>query len=91
MGRGSEVLGYDDSMSADHTWFARVTVFVAEEVLTNLGDSLLGRLTERIPAGSRVPTEITVTTVHRFFLDGSSWTCQTPGTPMTGSASRSSC
>jgi Domain of unknown function (DUF4037) len=71
MGRGSEVLGYDDSMSADHTWFARVTVFVADEVLTTLGDSLLGRLTGRIPDRFEgVPTEITVTTVQKYFLDG---------------------
>ena len=49
MGRGSEVLGYDDSMSTDHTWFARVTVFVAGEVLLEQGESVQAQLTARIP------------------------------------------
>jgi hypothetical protein len=40
MGRGSEVLGYDDSMSTDHTRFARVIVFVADEVLVEQGESV---------------------------------------------------
>ena len=44
-----EVLGYDDSMSTDHTWFARVTVSVPDEVLVQHGESLPSRLTARIP------------------------------------------
>ena len=39
-GRGSEVLGYDDSMSTDHTWSARVIVFVPGEVLVEQGESV---------------------------------------------------
>jgi hypothetical protein len=70
MGRGSEVLGYDDSMSTDHTWFARVIVFVPDEVLTKQGESLRGKMTERIPdLFEGVPTEVSVTTVQQYFLD----------------------
>ena len=64
------MLGYDDSMSTDHTWFARATVFVADEVLTKQGESLRGQLTESIPEQFEgVPTEVTVTSVQQYFLD----------------------
>jgi hypothetical protein len=70
MGRGSEVLGYDDSMSTDHTWSARVIVFVAEEVHREQGESLADRLTARIPdLFEGIPTEIRVTTVRQYFVD----------------------
>jgi uncharacterized protein DUF4037 len=70
MGRGSEVLGYDDRMSADHTWSARVTVFVADEILAQQGDSLRDRLTTRLPGRfQEVPTEVSVTTVRQYFRD----------------------
>jgi hypothetical protein len=70
MGRGSEVLGYDDSMSTDHTWSARATVFVSSEVLAEHGESVQPRLTARIPdLFEGVPTELSVTTVRQYFLD----------------------
>lgn len=31
LGRGSEVLGFDDEMSTDHDWRPRALVFLAEE------------------------------------------------------------
>jgi hypothetical protein len=70
VGRGSEVLGYDDSMSTDHSWFARVTVFVSPELHAEQGESVQARLTERIPDRFEgVPTQVSVTTVHQCFLD----------------------
>lgn len=70
MGRGSEVLGYDDSMSTDHTWFARVTVFVPDEVLIEQGELVQSQVTARIPdLFEGVPTEVRVTTVQQYFLD----------------------
>jgi Domain of unknown function (DUF4037) len=70
MGRGSEVLGYDDSLSTDHTWFARVIVFVPGEVLAEQGKSVQAQLTARIPdLFQGVPSEVTVTTVQQYFLD----------------------
>jgi hypothetical protein len=70
MGRGSEVLGYDDSMSTDHTWFARAIVFVADEFPLERRESMQARLTTRIPdLFEGVPTEVTVTTVQQYFLD----------------------
>ena len=57
-------------MSTDHTWLARVTVFVADEVLAEHGESVQTRLTARIPdLFEGVPTEVSVTTVRQYFLD----------------------
>jgi len=70
IGRGSEVLGYDDSMSTDHTWSARVTVFVPSEVLVEQGESLQAQLTARIPDHfDGLPAQVNVTTVQLYFLD----------------------
>ena len=70
MGRGSEVLGYDDGMFTDHTWFARAIVFVADEFPLEWRESMQARLTTRIPdLFEGVPTEVTVTTVRQYFLD----------------------
>jgi hypothetical protein len=69
MGRGSEVLGYDDSMSTDHTWSARVIVFVPDEVLLEQGESLQSQVTARIPDHfDGLATEVKVTTVYHYFL-----------------------
>lgn len=70
LGRGSEVLGYDDSMSTDHTWSARVTVFVSGDVTAEEDETVRSRLTARIPdLFERVPTEVSVTTVQQYFVD----------------------
>ncbi len=64
------MLGYDDSMSTDHTWFARVIVFVADDDLMKQGESLQGQLIKRIPDRlDGVPTEVKVTSVKQYFLD----------------------
>lgn len=70
LGRGSEVLGYDDAMSTDHTWFARTTLFVPEDALAEHGDDLRARLAARLPeVVDGVPTEIAVTTVRDCVRD----------------------
>jgi hypothetical protein len=70
MGRGSEVLGYDDSMSTDHTWSARVIVFVPAEVLLEQGESVQAQLTARIPDHfDGLATEVKVTSVQHYFQD----------------------
>jgi hypothetical protein len=63
-------MGYDDSMSTDHTWSARVIVFVPDEVLLEQGESVQAQLTARIPDHfDGVPTEVKVMTVQHYFLD----------------------
>ena len=90
MGRGSEVLGYDDSMSTDHTWSARVIVFVPGEVLVEQGESVQAQLTARIPDHfDGLPTEVNVTRCSTTLWTSSVWTFRSSGTPTTGSVCRS--
>ena len=69
LGRGSEVLGFDDEMSADHDWEARVLLFLREEDHTRLGEGVEAALRTALPArfaGHRTRYEIH--TVHGYVL-----------------------
>jgi hypothetical protein len=50
LGRGSEVLGFDDQMSTDHDWTARALVFLAEEDEASHGDAVREALQRSLPA-----------------------------------------
>jgi hypothetical protein len=57
-------------MSTDHTWLARVTLFVPAEVLAEQGESVQSQVTARIPdLFDGVPTKVNVTTVQQYFQD----------------------
>ena len=43
LGRGSEVLGFDDEMSRDHNWEPRVVLFLRDDDLTAHGDAVTAR------------------------------------------------
>ncbi|WP_329000606.1 DUF4037 domain-containing protein [Kribbella sp. NBC_00709] len=60
MGRGSEVLGFDDEMSTDHNCEARVLLFVAEgvELRPTVPTTFEGR-----------PTHVEVHTLRQYFAD----------------------
>lgn len=62
IGRGSEVLGFDDEVSQDHDWGPRVLLFLNEQEFARQGTKLRQALTEAIPAtyrGHRVDCEHT--------------------------------
>src|SRR5690242_4310153 len=70
MGRGSEVLGFDDEMSTDHDWNARVLVFLGPDDLGRR-DDVDAELRRRLPGtfrGCEVAHE--VHGVRDWFLDG---------------------
>ena len=50
LGRGSEVLGFDDEMSTDHNSEARVLLFLRDEDQARQGDAIAKTLRERLPA-----------------------------------------
>lgn len=49
LGRGSEVLGFDDPMSTDHDWKPRVLVFLAEEDEPRHGDEVRAAMQRDLP------------------------------------------
>ncbi|MDR7253558.1 hypothetical protein J2X46_002548 [Nocardioides sp. BE266] len=49
LGRGSEVLGFDDETSTDHDWAARVLLFLTDEDEATLGAEVTQRLDEALP------------------------------------------
>jgi len=68
LGRGSEVLGFDDEMSADHNWEPRVVLFLDEDDSAHHGDAIDSVLHERLPAQFRGhPTETSIVTLHSYF------------------------
>src|SRR5918993_359590 len=57
---GSEVLGFDTEMSADHGWGPRVDLFLAEEDHAALGESIDHALRRKLPHAFRgYPTSFT--------------------------------
>ena len=70
LGCGSEVLGFDDEMSTDHDWKARVLLFLGEEDQTRLGEDISDALRRKLPPSFRDrPVECEIHTVRRYFLD----------------------
>ncbi|MFD2082508.1 protein of unknown function [Actinopolymorpha cephalotaxi] len=69
LGRGSEVLGFDDEMSADHDWDARVLLFLREEDHARHGEPVEDALRSALPArfGDR-PTKYELHTLRGYVL-----------------------
>jgi hypothetical protein len=60
LGSGSEVLGFDDEMSADHGWGPRVDLFLAEEDFDAARDAVRETLGRKLPHRFRgYPTSFT--------------------------------
>jgi uncharacterized protein DUF4037 len=64
LGNGSEVLGYDDEVSTDHDFGARVQVFLAAGAGGGAAHAALTGLPERFEG---FPVHVEVTTVEGFF------------------------
>jgi hypothetical protein len=70
LGRGSEVLGFDDEMSMDHNWEPRVLLFLREEDKTRHGDAVADTLSERLPSRFHGhPTDHVIVTMRGYFLE----------------------
>jgi hypothetical protein len=70
LGRGSEVLGFDDEMSGDHNWEPRVLLFLTEKDRVQYGDALGEALRQKVPPRfADHQTEYGVHTLRSFFLD----------------------
>ncbi len=70
LGRGSEVLGFDDEMSGDHNWEPRVELFLRKEDRTRHGAALDEVLRRDLPPEfAERPTEFGVHTIRGYFLE----------------------
>jgi hypothetical protein len=49
LGRGSEVLGFDDEMSVDHYWGPRVQLFLRDEEHDRHSEAIYAALSDRLP------------------------------------------
>jgi hypothetical protein len=70
LGRGSEVLGFDDEMSTDHSWGARVFLFLREDDHARHGDAIGEILRKELPSRFREhPTDYKIFTLRGYFLE----------------------
>jgi Domain of unknown function (DUF4037) len=69
LGRGSEVLGFDDEMSTDHDWKPRVVLFLREEDQARHRDDVEDALRRGLPPTFRNrPVHHEIHTVRDYFL-----------------------
>jgi len=67
LGRGSEVLGFDDQTSTDHDWQPRVLLFLSEQDEARHGTEVRQRLQRELPPSfAGHPTHHEVHTVHGY-------------------------
>jgi hypothetical protein len=70
LGRGSEVLGFDDEMSTDHDWKPRVLLFLREDDLARHHDGVEEALRRGLPTSYRDrPVHHEIHTVRGYFLE----------------------
>jgi hypothetical protein len=70
LGRGSEVLGFDDEMSRDHNWEPRVLLFLHDDDLARHGAALAETLRTGLPARFHdQPTDHAIRTLRGWFRD----------------------
>jgi hypothetical protein len=70
LGRGSEVLGFDDEMSRDHNWEPRVVLFLRDDDRDRHGAALDETLRQRLPATFHdQPTDHAIHTLHGYFVE----------------------
>jgi hypothetical protein len=70
LGRGSEVLGFDDEVSEDHDWQPRVLLFLREEDHSRHGEAIGETLRHGLPPRFRDhPTAFKILTVRSYFLE----------------------
>jgi hypothetical protein len=68
LGRGSEVLGFDDPMSTDHDWDPRVYLFLRDEDHARHADAVTEVLRQKVPARfADHETEFGVHTLRSYF------------------------
>ncbi len=70
LGRGSEVLGFDDEVSTDHDWKARVLLFLRADDQARHGEAVRDRLRRELPPRFRDhPVEHELHTVRDYFME----------------------
>ncbi|MCW2805129.1 MAG: hypothetical protein JWN06_3346 [Propionibacteriaceae bacterium] len=68
LGRGSEVLGFDDEMSSDHNWEPRVLLFLRDEDHTAHGEAINASLGKALPHRFQgYATDYSIFTLRDFF------------------------
>lgn len=69
LGRGSEVLGFDDEMSRDHNWEPRVLLFLRDDDHARDGDAIGETLRQGLPDRFRDhATTYEIATLRSYFL-----------------------
>ena len=67
LGRGSEVLGFDDEMSRDHNWEPRVLLFLRDEDHARYGEAVDRSLRDALPARfAGYPTQLSLSTLRTY-------------------------
>ena len=70
LGRGSEVLGFDDSMSTDHDWSARLVIFLSKDDHARHAPMVETCLRQDLPTTfEKAPTDLSLVTVRGYLHD----------------------